>query len=607
MTGDKVDYLPFQNESVAIRFPELNRAQFQSAVHFIEPDGHVYRGAEAVFRSLAYSRGKAWLLRLYERSLFFARVSEASYSYVARHRTLFSALTRWGWGKHVEQPNHVLVRWIFLRGLGLIYLCAFVSLWTQIQGLIGSNGILPANQFMQSAKNFTAQHQIGMERFHLLPTLCWFGASDNALRLQCALGTALSVLLILGIAPAPCLVLLWLIYLSLTTISRDFLSFQWDNLLLETGFLAIFFAPTRLWLKVSRENPTSRIVLWLLRWLLFGLMFESGCVKLLSGDPTWRNFTALNFHYETQPLPTLLGWYAHQLPQWFHQISMAGMFFIELIIPFLIFGPRRIRFIACALITALQVAIFLTGNYCFFNLLTVLLCLALLDDFAVERFFPKRVREKLLPPCPCEAWRKIARFVTVPLALVVLTVTTMQLFAMFRAVRWIPKPLVAASQWLSPFRTFNSYGLFAVMTTSRPEIIVEGSNDGETWLAYEFKYKPGDLKRRPRFVAPHQPRLDWQMWFAALGDVRQNRWFVNFCARLLENSPEVLSLIEKNPFPSQPPRYLRARVFEYHFTTLAERKKTGNWWRREFVGDYIPILSRSEIPINTVGQPSRLP
>ena len=269
------------------------------------------------------------------------------------------------------------------------------------------------------------------------------------------------------------------------------------------------------------------------------------------------------------------------------------MFAIELVVPFLIFAPRRLRAFACWVMIAFQTGIFLTGNYCFFNLLTILLCLTLLDDFALARIFPKRFREKFSTDRTHANWSVLARrFVTVPLAVLVVSVTGTELLGMFRAANWIPTPMLATANWCAPFRTFNSYGLFAVMTTSRPEIIVEGSNDGQNWLAYEFKYKAGDLKSKPRFVEPHQPRLDWQMWFAALGDYRGNRWFVNFCARLLEGSPEVLALLEKNPFPDAPPKFLRARVFDYHFTTPAERKETGDWWKREFARDYLPIVSR---------------
>jgi predicted DCC family thiol-disulfide oxidoreductase YuxK len=595
VTGDCVEYLPFQDPHVATQFPEIPRDQFESAVQLILPDGSVFSAAEAVFRSLACNPQEQWLLDLYQHSPVFVRVSETGYRFVARHRKLFSTLTWLLWGRHIEPPRQNLVRWIFLRAIGIIYLIAFVSLWTQITGLVGGNGIAPANLMMETAKQKFAAQNIGADRYHLLPTLCWFDASDGFLKFQCAAGTTLAVLLILGIAPAPCLFLLWLIYLSLTTVCDVFLGFQWDNLLLETGFLAIFFAPLQ-WFprRPSQEAPPSQIVLWLLRWLLFRLVFESGCVKLLSGDATWHNLTALNFHYETQPLPTWIGWYAYQLPGWFQKLSCAGMFGIELVIPFLIFLPRKPRQFACVAFVALQVLILLTGNYCFFNLLTLALCVTLLDDAAIQSLGPTKWRRcsiNFQPSTVASPRRHWPIAITLPVAALAGCACYTHFFG-FVGIRMPgPEPVVAVHKWLLPFRTFNSYGLFAVMTTSRPEIIVEGSNDRVKWDAYAFKYKPGDLSRRPPFVAPHQPRLDWQMWFAALGDVRQNPWFANFCVRLLQGSPEVLALLERNPFPNAPPRYLRAVVCEYHFTDLATRRATGEWWRREWKGIYLPPIS----------------
>ncbi|MSU59077.1 MAG: DUF393 domain-containing protein [Pedosphaera sp.] len=604
--GTRVDFLPFQDTSVGDRFPEIPRAQFERAVQLIETDGAVYGGAEAVFRLLAHPPGAQPWLRWYQASADFAKSAEAAYRFVAGHRPLFSWLTRIGWGRHVEQPRHFLVRGIFLRGLGVVYLIAFLSLWSQIFGLIGRNGILPAEQFISNAGNFFDTHGIGADRHRMLPTLCWFGASDSALRIQCAAGTVLAILVIVGIAPAPCLFLLWLIYLSLSSVCREFLGFQWDILLLETGFLAIFFAPLQLWpvRSVSREPPPSRLVLWLLRWLLFQLMFESGIVKLLSGDATWRDLSALTFHYESQPLPTWIGWHAHQLPFWFQKFSCVVMFVIELAVPFLFFAPRRLRLFGCGATVALQILILLTGNYTFFNCLTLLLCVTLLDDFTLRELLPDRLRRSPAldaTPMNREQARKTQhafrwpRWVLAPLTGFVLCLTAGE-FLFTIGARWrVLEPVMALHDYCAPLRTFNSYGLFRVMTTSRPEIIVEGSNDGVNWQPYEFKYKAGDVSRRPAFVAPHQPRLDWQMWFAALGDVRHNPWFGEFCVRLLQGSPEVLALLEKNPFPEKPPRYIRAVLYDYRFTNCAEKRAMGAWWKRKELGIYLPPISLEQI------------
>ncbi|MGA2029809.1 MAG: lipase maturation factor family protein [Verrucomicrobiota bacterium] len=596
MTDDAVDYLPSQDAQVAEYFPEISREQFQKSVQLIEMNGKVFSGAEAVFRTLAENPKWKWPLTIYEKSSAFAKITECTYSFVASHRTFFSALTRWFWGRHVEVPDYFLTRWVFLRALGVIYLIAFVSLWTQINGLIGHNGILPTDQFMSDVKQQCDAQGIGLERFHLLPTLCWFDSSDSFLNFQCAAGIAFAILLIVGVAPASCLALLWLFYLSLATVGRDFLGFQWDNLLLEAGFLAIFFAPLQLLSKLSYETPPSRIVLWLLRLLLFKLIFSSGCVKLLSGDPNWRNLTALTFHYQTQPLPTWIGWYAQQLPLCFQKFSCAVMFTIELGAPFLIFAPRRIRFFGCAAVVFLQILILLTGNYTFFNFLTIALCLLLLDDFAIRKILPRKWFGLLsinhqLSTINRHRW---PRAITIPLTIIVLSISVFQMVSMFGMRSEVLFPVAVADEWLQPLRTVNSYGLFAVMTTTRNEIIVEGSDDEINWLPYEFKYKPGDVNRRPGFVEPVQPRLDWQMWFAALGNVQQNPWFGNFCERLLQGSPAVLALLEKNPFPKHPPRYIRAEFYDYHFTNITERRATGAWWKREFVGEYLPPVSLHE-------------
>jgi len=593
ITGDAVDYLPSQDSQIAEQFPEIPREQFEKSVQLIESNGGVFQGAEAVFLSLAKNPKWRWPLHFYESSPAFANFTERAYEFVAGHRTAFSFFTRLFWGKHVEQSDYFLTRWIFLRALGAIYLVAFISLWMQIAGLIGHDGILPTGQFMSAVKQQCDTQGIGLERYYLLPTMSWFDASDNFLNLQCAAGTFFAILLIFGIAPAPCLALLWILYLSFATVSRDFLGFQWDNLLLEAGFLAIFFAPPQMLPKFSRETPPSKIILWLLRILLFKLIFSSGCVKLLSGDPNWRNLTALTFHYQTQPLPTWIGWYAQQLPLWFQKISCAFMFAVELGAPFLIFAPRRIRFFGGAAIIFLQILILLTGNYTFFNFLTIALCLLLLDDFVFQKFAPRKFNELFKFEKSNFHWHWPRR-ITIPLAAIVIAVSFFQIVSMLGVCSNLLFPVAVVDEWLLPFRAVNNYGLFAVMTTTRNEIIVEGSDDGANWLPYEFKYKPGDINRKPEFIEPFQPRLDWQMWFAALGNVQQNPWFENFCKRLLQGSPEILALLDKNPFPNKPPRYIRAELYDYRFTSFAERRATGAWWKREFVGEYLQPVSVRE-------------
>lgn len=479
-------------------------------------------------------------------------------------------------------PGYALSRWVFLRLLGVVYLAAFLSLWRQVKGLIGRRGILPVADYLEDVRQLT-----GPERYRLLPTLCWLDASDRGLDRLCAGGTLLSCLLILNIAPGPVLLLLWADYLSLAVACQRFLSYQWDALLLETGLHAAVFAPWRLWPRLGREAPPPRVALWLLRWLLFRLMFTSGLVKLRSGDPTWRAGTALGYHYETQPLPTWTSWYMHQLPARFHWLSTWFTFAVELGLPPLMFGPRRCRQAACAGTVLLQVLIAATGNFGFFNLLTTVLCVPLLDDGC----FPQRWRPSAATPAG-SSLRRWVGWLTRPLLAIPVALSFLELLAACeRRLRW-PRSLGRVREVLLPFRSLNSYGLFAVMTTRRPEILVEGSNDGRTWLPYEFTWKPGDVRRRPRFAGLHMPRLDWQMWFAALDSFWENPWLLRFLVCLLEGSPDVLGLLQHNPFPDSPPRHVRAVLCEYLFTDRATRRRTGAWWKRRRLGLYCPILTR---------------
>jgi hypothetical protein len=467
------------------------------------------------------------------------------------------------------------MRAIFLRGLGAVYLAAFVSLTVQLDGLIGSRGILPAAELLDGIRPI-----LGRSRYLKLPTILWLDCSDQTLHLLGWGGVVMSALLVAGVMPVCCLALLWLAYLSLVVVGQPFTGYQWDALLLETGLLGILFAPWTLWLGWARRAPLPEVV-WLIRWLVFRLMFESGVVKLASGDPAWRNWAALTYHYETQPLPVWTSWYVHQLPGWFQAVSTGIMFWAELIAPWLIFGPRRVRMVGFWSLVLFQALIAATGNYGFFNLLSIVLCLSLVED----RDWPwgrNALATAQVEPAVRKWWLRIP--VDAAGAVIVL-VTTMHGLDRLGSPFVFPEPLEAVRRWVDPFQSTNAYGLFAVMTTERPEIVVEGSDDGETWVPYAFRWKPGDLDGRPRFTTPHMPRLDWQMWFAALaGDCRSQRWFLAFEQRLLEGSPQVLGLLMDNPFPARPPRYLRARRYLYHFTGPGAK----SWWRRDEAGLYCP-------------------
>jgi len=581
-TGRRIGYRRAQQ--VATRFPEIPRVEFDRAVQLIEPGGAVTSGADAVFRVFDLAGKSPLFLRAARAVPGFVAAARIGYKFIARHRTTFSFFTRLLWGRAFRAPTFFIARWIFLRALGAIYLIAFVSLLLQIRGLIGAHGILPAQLWLNAVRE-----QLSAERFKLAPTIFWLDASDTFLQGACIAGALLACAVIANFFPSACLLLLWALYLSLSVVGNVFLGYQWDALLLETGLLAVFLAPLSArpdW----RANPLStRIARWLLLWLVFRLMFQSGLVKWLAppsenGEQTWRNLTALNYHYETQPLPIWTSWYLQQSPLWWKKFSVVAMFAIEFAAPFTLLAPARVRRAGCAAMIGLQVLIASSGNYTFFNWLTIALCVLALDDDCFSAHWRRLARV----PVPAHG-RDWPLALLAPVAAANLLVTTMQLTSTLRTRTSWPHLCMKVYELTAPLRSFNSYGLFAVMTTSRPEIIVEGSNDGETWLPYEFKWKPGDVTRRPGVVAPHQPRLDWQMWFAALGDVRQNPWFLRFLQRLLEGSPEVLDLMEKNPFPAAPPRYLRALLYDYKFTRRGDDPKA--WWKREERGVYCPAIS----------------
>jgi predicted DCC family thiol-disulfide oxidoreductase YuxK len=569
LTGERVSYAPYQE--VGERFPEVRREDFAAAVKLVTSDGQMYSGAHAAYVTLDLGAGKWWCRWAYEHVPGFAPVSEAVYRGIAAHRSLAYKITKLLWGIPVEPDTQAAVTQLFLRILGLIYLIAFVSFGVQAAGLIGANGIRPIAGTIHGLGE-----SYGDIRYRIFPTLFWLKTSDAAIRGVWLAGCGFAILMMLGLARRLAALGALALYLSLVTAGLVFMNFQWDALLLEAGFLAIFAG-------------RSRAVVWLYRWLLFRLMFMSGAVKLLSADPHWRNLTALTYHYQTQPLPTPVAWYMNQLPVWFQKASCVGMFFVELVVPFLIFAPRRLRFVAAGLITAFEVLIFLTGNYTYFNLLTIALCLFLLDDARLARALPKRFLESARR----FAGRRV-RLVPLRKAVIAVVATALLLVSVNETaasfgVAWAPA--LRLGELLGPLRIVNTYGLFAVMTTSRPEIVLEGSNDGVTWQEYQFKYKPGDVRRPPRWVAPYQPRLDWQMWFAALGSYRDNPWIVHFIFRLLQGSPDVLALLDGNPFPGAPPRYVRAQLYEYRFTTWEERRQTGAWWQRRLLGGYLPAVT----------------
>jgi predicted DCC family thiol-disulfide oxidoreductase YuxK len=543
LTGDRVEYAPYQE--VGHRFPTIPPEKFQASVQLVQPDGTVLSGAQAVLGTLSVRKGLRWMAWLYRKLPGAAAVTEAAYRVVARHRVSFSRVTHLLWGDRPEPARYGLTRWLYLKGLGLTYIAAFVSFWVQARGLAGNQGILPV------------------------------GWADSTFHIICGAGTLAGALLVLGIFPTLSTLVAWASYWLVMQAGQEFLGFQWDALMLEMGFFSIF-------LTLGKGEP-ARLMVWLMRWLLFRVVFYSGYVKLASHDPTWRDLTALKYHFETQPLPTWIGWYFHQLPMWALKASAAAMFAVELVFPFLYFFPRKPRFLAFFATLGLQILIDLTGNYGFFGMQTVALSLLLLDDQFIEEHLGWLARLRRTPGAPWLAeWREAIDLTFVGAAAALAVFTTIY-------------PVAAVARLAAPLNSIHTYGVFAVMTTARNEIVFEGSRDGETWLPYELKWKPGDPARRPAFCEPHMPRLDWQLWFAALGGPVQNPWVQNVAVRLLQNSKPVLALFGKNPFPDAPPRYVRASFYEYKFTDLETRRKTGNWWSRRPLGLYLPSMRLRQI------------
>ncbi len=501
-----------------------------------------------------------------------------------------------------HRGRYSVVRWLFPRLLAAIYLIAFISWNAQYDGLVGENGILPAKSLLENVHAFEKrEHQTLLWQF---PSIFHWHYSD-AFAHGCLIACCIfAVLVIAGVAQGPLLALLWLGYLSFATTGDIFMGYQWDALLLEAGFLALFIAQWRLWSWRGLTEP-PRGSIFLLHWLLFRLMFLSGYVKIGGGDLPWENMTALLYHYETQPLPNSLSWFAHNAPRWFHVSSCWIMYGIELGLPFAIFFGRWGRLFAALGFLGLMTMISATGNYNFFTLLTAALALTLLDD----RWWPKFVRRwlRIDAEAPRPVWHRWTQWpaLAVVLPVVFITLLAADSFLAGRIRNYQPKFSDSLHAMLdAPIartRSFNAYGLFQDMTEERPEVLIEVSDDGGLFLPLDFKYKPGDPKTAPRFIAPHQPRLDWQMWFAALYpgyDPQRDanpgspmHWFGQFLTALLQHKQPVWDLLEPPPFPVEKITHIRARLYRYHFTKPEVQKITGEWWEREHVGPFSPTVT----------------
>jgi lipase maturation factor len=501
-----------------------------------------------------------------------------------------------------SKADGLLPRWIFLRALGLIYYSAFFSLAFQIKGLIGPQGILPANEYLREVAE-----QFGRVGYRFAPTLLWFSSGHPMLTGISWVGMIASVLLVLNLWPRGMLAICFVCFLSFVSAARDFSAYQSDGMLLEAGFISLFYAPRGFRPGWGETSPPSRASWFLLVWECFRIYFESGVGKIMGGDPEWRNFTALDDYYQNGPLPTWIGWYMQHWPHWFHAATAFGTLALELGLVWMMFLPRWFRIVCFCIVTPWQIGIILSANYTFLNYLVLVLGFLLLDDKLLLRCLPERWRSKLPTAEGARAsaegiteknWRYTLRNQSAALKLAVTVVMLLWIFyATAAQMVWMVKPVglpTTPVSALEPFRIANRYGLFEMMTRGRYEIEFQGSDDGQTWLVYPFRFKPQDPAKAPGIYAPYQPRFDWNLWFASLSTWSQEPIVPRTEQALLRGSPDVLLLFAGNPFPKSPPRQVRAVLWQYWFTTPEEKRATGLWWRREELGIYAPTLEREE-------------
>ena len=476
--------------------------------------------------------------------------------------------------------SYWLTRFVILRLLGFVYAVAFLVAAQQLVPLVGEHGLTPAKHFLEIVRTQLGSRDAGMLR---VPTLFWFGISDNALSIFSWIGFGLSLVVLSGYANAILLAVLWAMYMSIVHIGQIWYGYGWEIQLLETGFLSIFLCP----LLDGRPFPKCRppiLVIWLFRWLGFRIMIGAGLIKL-RGDPCWRDLTCLYYHYETQPIPGPISRYLHFAPLWFHKFEAAWNHFVELVVPWFSFGPRHVRHIAGALLITFQIFLIVSGNLSFLNYLTIIPFLACFDDTFLRHFLPRAVVQRAERAAKESEPSRINNTVALALSILVVYLSVAPVLN-----------LVSGRQLMNysydPLDLVNTYGAFGTVGRERDEIIFEGTDDsvinGDTkWKEYEFKAKPGDPNRRSPFVAPYQPRIDWQIWFAAMALPDEYPWTLHFVWKLLHNDQGTLSLLANNPFPDAPPHYIRARLYRYRFAPIGEKA----WWKREPIGEWLPAFS----------------
>ena len=522
LANDDIEFIPFQD--LPNKYPNVPDLDYKKSVVFFI-NNQTYTGAAAVF-SFYNTIGKKWPMRLYDRFKIFSKISEMFYRFIANNRRLFRLIVNAFWGSNFLPDTYKISGWIYGRLLGLVGLIAFFSFWIQSDLLIGSSGIVPFESDLKQVEGFITTTNTDISKWFARPTILWFSQTDLWLDMVLCAGTIACILLLIGFVPHISIAISWVCYLSISSVSEPFLNFQWDILLLEAYLLSVFFVPWKIYDDRKNIQNPSTLGKWLLWLLVIKLMFESGLVKFTffgpDGSNTWRNLTALNYHYWTQPIPSWISWYIDKLPDIIDKIALGFTYWSELIIPFMIFFPRRMRRIAFFSLIIFQTLIIMTGNYGFFNLLTIVICVTLIDDQLIEGFTSKWLvsfSEVNTVKTPTEKI-KIACGVFILACFI------------FTTIVFIKRDLIGSkanqnnykissigrnlTQTAQVSRSMNAYGLFRVMTVTRPEIYIEVLSSDSIWSPVVFDYKPVKPDTRPKFFFPHMPRIDWQIWFEAL-------------------------------------------------------------------------------------------
>ncbi len=479
-------------------------------------------------------------------------------------------------------PTYWLTRFMILRLLGIIYAVAFLVAINQIVPLIGANGLLPVDMFLKQVSQALGSGGAGFVR---LPSVFWLWHSDTALLTVAWIGFILSCILVAGYANAPLLGVLWFLYMSIVHVGQDWYGYGWEIQLTETGFLAIFLCPLLDMRPFPRRAPPMPII-FLFRWLSFRIMLGSGLIKL-RGSEMWRNGTALYYHFETQPIPGPLSRWFHFLPHAVLKVGVWFNFLAEVVAPVFVFWPRVGRHIAGSVIILFQLTIILSGNLSFLNWLTIVPALACFDDGFWAKLLPKRLVNKAKAAAdnaePSTPMLTTAWSVTIIIALL----------SIQPALNLLSSGQVMNSSF-DPLDLVNTYGAFGSVGQERDNIIFEGTMDDTlggkaNWKPYIYKGLPVLLNQRPPQIAPYQPHLDWQMWFASMSTPDQYPWTYNLIWKLLHNDPGAVGLFAGNPFPNKPPRFIRAEIYRYKFAKPGNPQ--GLYWTREKLGDWIPVVS----------------